>query len=240
MPTFARRERSGQLKRQVAGRAGRYYAIVTIDVDNDIDTGYWLHEGGYFPTSDGYDMNMEVEFYDGQINTAHYLSHDALSGVQLRDDFLALTSGEYTAGNPGPYTPGYVQPAPGNYDRYTQWVYQDDDTLMLVEDRGPVVPGIMSVALSADGRELEIAAPFKGFLDDMQGRPNMALGYTLNVSFSLEASGELAPGGEWASDTGDPIVGYFVGVPEPTAAVLAGLVWLAGLVTTGRGHRFAR
>src|SRR5262249_52107289 len=31
--------------------AGRYYAIVTIDVDDDEKTGYWLHEGGFYPTS---------------------------------------------------------------------------------------------------------------------------------------------------------------------------------------------
>jgi hypothetical protein len=190
-------------------KAGRYYVIVTIDVDNNDTTGYWLHEGGYFPTSDGYDMNMEAEFYDGQLNTAHYLSHDALTETDLTQDFIDLTSGEYPANQPGPYTPGFVQPAPGNYDNYTQWVYHDNDTLTLVEDKGPIVPGIMSVALSADGHEIEIAAPYKGFLGDSQGIANVALGSVLDISFSLEASGELW-GGDWASDTGDPIVDYFV------------------------------
>ena len=36
--------------------AGRYYAIVTIDLDQSPDTGYWLDEGGYYPTSGGYGM----------------------------------------------------------------------------------------------------------------------------------------------------------------------------------------
>ncbi|MCA9041586.1 MAG: hypothetical protein KDA65_14630, partial [Planctomycetaceae bacterium] len=35
--------------------AGRYYITVAIDVDNDDETGYWLHEGGTLPTSPGYD-----------------------------------------------------------------------------------------------------------------------------------------------------------------------------------------
>lgn len=200
----------GNTQTAAAGNAGRYYVIVTIDVDNDLDTGYWLHEGGYFPTSDGYDMNMEAEYYDGQLNTAHYLSHDALNGAELNQDLLNLTNGEYMPGNDGPYTPGFVQPASGNYDEYTQWVYHDNDTLTLVEDKGPVVPGIMSVELSQDGHELEMAAPFKGFLVDSLGNPNMGLGSILNVSFSLEASGELAPGAEWASDTAHPIVGYYL------------------------------
>lgn len=213
----------GRTQQASEGRAGRYYVIVTIDVDNDDSTGYYLHEGGYFPTSgvDRYDMNMEAEFYDGQLNTAHYLSHDAVGTRELHQDFLDLTSGAYARSNPGPYTPGFVQPAPGTYDEYTQWVYHVDDTLTLVEDRGPVVTGIMTLALSPDGHELEMRAPFKGFLNNASGVPNMALGKTIDVSFSLEASGELAPDGDWASDTADPIVGYYLGVPEPACWLLA-------------------
>jgi len=84
----------------------------------------------------------------------------------------------------------------------------------------------MTVSLSPDGHEIEIAAPFKGFLNNALGNPNMALGKTIDVSFSLEASGELAPGLRWASDTADPIAGYFLGghdVPEPSALLLASL-----------------
>ncbi|MCA9102555.1 MAG: VPLPA-CTERM sorting domain-containing protein [Planctomycetales bacterium] len=218
------------------GRAGRYYVIVTIDVDNNDDTGYWLHEGGYFPTTDGYDMNMEAEFYDGTLNTVHYLSHDALDSTGLNQDFLDLTDGNYTSGNVGPYPIGTVTPASGNYDNYTQWVYHDDDTLTLVQDRGPVYTGIATLAVSPDGHELEMAAPFKGFLADMMGHANMGLGYTIDVSFSLEASGELAPGGEWASNTATPIIGYYLGVPEP-ASVLLLTVALGAVCAVGRRRR---
>jgi hypothetical protein len=51
------------------------------------------------------------------------------------------------------------------------------------------------------------------------GQPNMALCKTLDTSFSLEASGEL--GENWASDTGDPIVGYYLSaVPEPSSLAI--------------------
>ena len=55
------------------------------------------------------------------------------------------------------------------------------------------------------------------------------MGKTLDISFSLEASGELGnevtaenPNGLWASDTADPIVGYVLtaAVPEPTSFLL--------------------
>jgi len=250
----------GNTQTAAQGRAGRYYVIVTIDVDNDNSTGYFLHEGGYFPTSDvdRYDMNMELEFYDGEFNTGHYLSHDALTVEGLQADFVDLTSGAYTpiidpskhkildseiSANSGPYTPGFAQPAPGNYDNYTQWVYQEnnptdenDDQLTLVVDKGPIVPGIISAALSFDGHEIEFAAPFQGFLMDALGSPNMALGKTLDISFSLEASGELAPGHEWASDTANPIVGYVLGVPEPTSLAFASFVMLC-LVSMRRNRQ---
>ena len=34
-----------------------------------------------------------------------------------------------------------------------------------------------------------------------------------DISFSLEASGELAPGGQWASNTAEPIRGYYLSPP---------------------------
>jgi hypothetical protein len=205
-----------------SGPRGRFYVIVTIDVDNNDDTGYWLHEGGYAPTSRGYDMNMELEFYDGSWNTGHYLSHDALTGDELNQDTLDLTNDEYDGLSDGPYTPGFVQPGAGNYGNYTQWVYHNNDTLTLVSDGGPVVPGIMTMALSPDGHEIEFRAPFIGFLNNESGEPNMALGKTIDVSFSLEASGQLVPGGTFGSDTADPIVGYYLGgvVPEPSTFTL--------------------
>jgi hypothetical protein len=162
-------------------------------------------------------MNMELEFYNGAFNTGHYLSHDSLTPQQLTQDFLNLTSGQWVQNNDGPYTPGFVQPAAGNYDDYTQWVYHNNHTVTIVRDGGPVVPGIVSYALSPDGRELEMRAPFMGFLNDAANSPNIALGKTIDISFSLEASGELfaPPGsnGTWASDTAAPIASYSLGFP---------------------------
>jgi hypothetical protein len=216
---FRARGKIGRTQTGALGTAGRYYAIVTIDVDDDVSTGYWLHEGGYYPTSNGYDMNMEAEFYGGSLNTVHYLSHDALDEFGLMLDFLDLTEGGYGDGypitDPGPYPAGTATPAAGNYANYTQWVYHPDDTLTLVQDKGAAYTGIATVALSGDGRQLEMCAPFKGFLTDSSGNPNVALGRTVNISFSLEASGELAPGRMWGSDTADPIIGYRLDAPAP-------------------------
>lgn len=225
---FRARGSIGATQTESAGRAGRYYVIVTIDVDNDDVTGYPLHEGGYYPTTSGYDMNMEIEYYDGKFNTGHYLNHGAMAAGQLP----ALEAQQKQ---------GIVDVRPGTYAHYTQWVMFDDPdsgqhdlddgtSITFVQDRGPVYQGILEAAISPDGHELEMIAPFIGFMSypgeepGTRGEPIMALGRTIDISFSLEASGELwaPPGssGRWASDTADPIVGYFLGVPEPTTAAL--------------------
>jgi hypothetical protein len=201
---------------QAAGpgkQAGRYYAILTIDVDNDEKTGYWLHEGGFYPTSRGYDVNAELEWYDNRLNTDHYINHSCVSQAELDQAFLDQSSGQYKKGVAGPYMPGFVRVGPGTYDYYTEWVYHANNTITFVRDKGPQTLGIIEGALSADGHELEMKIPMKGFLVDPKGKAIIELGRKINVSFSLEASGELAKGGRWASNTAAPIKGY---VLEPT------------------------
>ena len=199
--------------RDESGQPGRYYAILTIDVDQDDETGYWLHEGGYYPTSSGYDVNAELEWFNGAFNTGHYLNHGASDEDELEIALLEQTKGELVADKDGPYPAGVLTVLPGTYKYYTQWVYHEDDTLTLVRDKGPTIPGIVRYALSEDGHELEVKFPFKGFLKDQSGQPIIGLGRTIDVSFSLESSGELAPSRGFASDTGEPIERYVLTPP---------------------------
>lgn len=198
---IARTQKTGEGK-----PAGRFYVIVAIDVDDKDETGYWLHEGGYYPTSRGYDVNAEIEFYDGAFNTACYLNHGARDPAELRQAFLDQSQGKYREGHDGPYPAGFMRLLPGTYKQYTQWVPHADGTLTFVRDKGPVVKGIAQAA--HDGDRLEACFPLRGFLKDEKGRPIIAAGSKLNLSFSLEASGEFSPSGNWASDTADPIRGY--------------------------------
>ncbi len=199
---------------QAAGpgkEAGRYYAIITIDVDNNPKTGYWLHEGGFYPTSGGYDVNAEIEWYNNRLNTGHYINHACRDQAELDRAFRDQSSGQYRPGKDGPYKAGSLRLGPGTYKYYTEWVYHANGTITFVRDKGPRTLGIIQGALSPDGHELEMKAPMKGFLVDAKGRPIIQLGQTLNISFSLEASGELAKGKRWASNTAAPIRGYVLG-----------------------------
>ena len=198
----------GRTQVQAPGKkAGRYYAIVTIDIDNDEKTGYWLHEGGFYPTSGGYDVNAEIEWYNGRINTGHYINHACRDQAELNQAFLDQSAGKYKKGNVGPYPAGFVRLGPGTYKHYTEWVYHANDTITFVRDQGPQTLGIIQGAVSADGHEWEMSIPMKGFLTDAKGEPVVKLGQTINISMSLEASGELAKGRQWASNTAAPIRG---------------------------------
>src|SRR5262249_24840783 len=115
----------------------------------------------------------------------------------------------------GPFDPGFVRVIPGSYKYYSEWVYKNNDpdnggkdSITFVKDKGPVVTGIIQEATSPDGHELEMVVPYKGFLVNQSGQQIVGVGKTLDLSFSLEASGELAPGGEWASNTANPLNAY--------------------------------
>src|SRR6516162_2030879 len=101
--------------------AGRYYAIVTIDVDDDVKTGYWLHEGGFYPTSGGYDVNAEIEWYDGRLNTGHYINHACRNPSELAQAHLDQSAGRYRKGSRGPYPAGFVRSGLGSYRFYAEW-----------------------------------------------------------------------------------------------------------------------
>jgi hypothetical protein len=205
----------GRTQRAGPGKtAGQFYAIIALNVDGDDRSGYWLHEGGYYPTSRGYDVNAEMEWYDGHFNLGDYLNHGCRNERELTQAFLDQSAGAYKKGKDGPYRPGFVRLAPGTYSRYTQWVYHANDTITFVRDKYRRQEGIIKGALSADGHELEMAVPMKGFLKDPAGKPLVALGRRLTVSFSLEASGELAAGGRWASNTAAPIKNYRLEPPR--------------------------
>src|SRR5438309_3345023 len=80
---FKARGMIGRTQTAAGKPAGRFYAILAIDVDDDTQTGYWLHEGGYYPTSAGYDVNAEVEWYGGRLNCGNYLNHACRNQAEL-------------------------------------------------------------------------------------------------------------------------------------------------------------
>ncbi|MCK5455588.1 MAG: hypothetical protein KAI45_00585, partial [Melioribacteraceae bacterium] len=137
----------------------------------------------------------------------HYLNHEYLNRV------------DYEANWENDLAQGIVRLAPGTYDWYSQWVMFSDSSYVAVKDKGPVYQGIIEIAISEDGHEAEMNAPFWGFLKTPEGDNIIDVNRNIIVSASLEASGELseealrlgyAPGSKsvWGSDTADPFSYY--------------------------------
>ena len=200
------RTQKGDEKQQK--KAGRYYITLAIDVDQNDETGYKLWQGGTHPSSDGYDVNAEIEWFDGAFNTGMYMNKCCQNDKELAQAFLDQSQNRYKEGKDGPYPAGFMRIGPGIYKFYSQWVYHDDGTITFVRDRGPVVHGILVGATSKDGHELEMRMPLRGFLVDQNGDPVIGVGKPIDVSFSLISSGELAPDKEWSSDAAEPINAY--------------------------------
>src|SRR5207248_11686809 len=109
-----------------------------------------------------YDVNAEIEFYNGRINTGHYINHACRNPDQLKQAFLDQSSGQYQKGKAGPYKPGFVRPGEGTYAHYTEWVYHPNNTITFVKDEGPQVIGSILRSAEAGGHEMEIACTFLG------------------------------------------------------------------------------
>ena len=175
----------------------------------------------------GIDMAFELELYNGTLNTAHYLLHNMVNDAQ-KPPVEALNK------------QGKVFFDPAGYRPYTEWVYYspehppspeeaarcsagpsnlssgpfklpDGSWICFVMDKchGPFL-GAMKTAYSKDGTELEISAPFAGFLRTLDGKNAIREDMVVTVQFSLETSGQLSSTGDWTTDATLPWV-YHLG-----------------------------
>ena len=179
-----------------------------IDIDRNDDTGFWLNEAGYYPASGGYDVLAELEYVGDRFVSGKYSNHGIKTRKLAKLALVEQSKHEYLENNNGPYPAGFLRLGAGRYPHSTAWVYHDNDTLTFIKDGGPRLGGIVTAELSPDGRELEARFPYIGFLKDETGKPILGIGSEVDISFTLEASGELTPRNTWASDTGSVIRNY--------------------------------
>lgn len=161
-----------------------------------------------------------MEFYNGQFNHGSYLNHGCNDSVSYDAAYKANIA-------------GVTNIQQGNYSFYTEYDYWAAGTIPTVDEQQRCqdgfyilpsgneyicfstdkAPGPFNSAVkwarSEAGDEIEYAAPFVGWMKTPEGKPAISIGSVLDLSISLETSGEYStPAGEWASDTGKPIVGY--------------------------------
>jgi hypothetical protein len=180
-------------------------------------TGYWLNGGGYHQAAPGFDGNFEIEFYNGTYNQDYYLDHAANNdnetsylkeeNIQNQFIFLPAVYSYYTQ-----YVYWKHEPTPDEIKRCLDGPYKlphpyNESYICFTKDGAPgPFKGIITYARSKQGNEMEMRAPFQGFLlNKNTGLSTLQLGMTINISLSLETSPEYSLPQEWCSDTASTI-----------------------------------
>eukprot|EP00697_Spironema_sp_BW2_P005732 gnl/Spiro4/17992_TR9599_c0_g1_i2.p1 gnl/Spiro4/17992_TR9599_c0_g1~~gnl/Spiro4/17992_TR9599_c0_g1_i2.p1 ORF type:complete len:368 (+),score=52.91 gnl/Spiro4/17992_TR9599_c0_g1_i2:123-1226(+) len=238
--------RTSQVGKDGQTTAGRSYIQVAMDIDNDYSTGYCLCEGGYYPNACGYDIQFELEMYNGTFNTAHYLLHAMVNESQLTEArFLAIHKGEVflapahydvlptspsifsnlplsfvwdictRSGCTTTRTPSHQRSVRG---APTARIHFRTEPLSVLLPTRPTDRGIMDHAFDEARHQVEIKAPYRGFLN-RNGKPVLGLGQKVTVVMMLEGSGEYSSPNSWCTDAAYPIRGYVFEPPPPAPAL---------------------
>ncbi|CAF3831479.1 unnamed protein product [Rotaria sp. Silwood1] len=193
--------------------AGRFYIKTIINLDMNDTTGIWLNEDGFYPTAPGFDGRFRIEFYNGTYNQGSYADHGTNNSNETsyvieenkQNKFLIRPAAQA-------YSSVYIywrqKPTQDEIKRCLDGPYElpapyDNHYVCFSKDCAPgPFNGIVTYARSAKGKELQMRAPFLGFLLNKDtGLPTLQLGMTVNISLSLETTPEYSIPQEWVSDT---------------------------------------
>jgi hypothetical protein len=194
---------------RVAGRHGnsappngRYYWYVYADVDANPSTGYppTRDDDCYFGVDLGDDSEAQFEFVGGRFIKTFF----GFTGIGGEREVL---SGKVTL---GPSFYGKYDQNGRLRDRYKVEYVRRDGTLHITEDYTPGTSEDIVMALSADGSECEMRVEMTGYLTQVNGKPVLGPGSTLDAAVGAEASGEAWGTDRWGADSSPIIYGYRV------------------------------
>lgn len=186
---------------------GRSYFYAYMDVDRDPGTGFvpTRDDNCYFGVDIGDDCEVQFEFVNNSFRKAFY----GFCGLGGDDDVLGkvVTLGKSHYGRLDD-----VGVERANYK--SEYIYRGGVT-EITEDLKRGTSDTITVAVSADGNEVEVASTFTGFLKDRNGRPTVEIGRTIDLAVGMECDGKAYPGKtRWGADNTIPIRGYEL---RPTA-----------------------
>jgi hypothetical protein len=180
---------------------GRSYFYAYMDVDQNSGTGFLptRDDECYFGVDIGDDCEVQFEF----VNNAFRKTFYGFCGLGGDDNVLRqqVTIGKSQYGR---FDENGVERA--NYK--SEYTYRNGIT-EITEDLKLGTSDTIRLAVSPDGREVEVASTFTGFLKDSQGQPTVKLGQTIDLAAGMECDSKLYPGKtNWAADSTIAIRGY--------------------------------
>jgi hypothetical protein len=185
---------------------GRSYFYAYIDVDQDAGTGFLptRDDDCYFGVDIGDDCEVQFEFVNNVFRKSFY----GFCGLGGDADVLRQQV------KVGKSVYGRFDANGREREHYkSEYIVRGGKT-EITEDLKLGTSDTIRVAVSPDGREVEIASQWRGFLKDASGRPILAPGQTIDLAAGMECDSKAYVGkSRWAADSTPAIRGYRISVP---------------------------
>lgn len=180
---------------------GRGYFYAYMDVDQNAGTGFLptRDDDCYYGVDIGDDCEVQFEFVDNKFRKTFY----GFCGIGGDENVLKqqVTLGKSIYGRldeNGKERPNYK----------AEYTYRDGKT-EITKDLKHGTSDTILLAVSPDGREVEVVSSLKGFLKDPQGKPTIRVGQTIDVAAGMESDSKFYPGKtRWGADSTAAIRGY--------------------------------
>lgn len=187
-------------------QGGRSYFYAYMDVDQNPDTGFLptRDDDCYFGVDIGDDCEVQFEFVNDRLLKTFY----GFCGLGGDEQVLAqtVTLGKSQYGR-------YNESGQERADYKSEYIFRDGRT-EITADLKPGTSDTIRLAISPDGREVEVSSTFSGFLKDREGRPTVRLGQTIDLAVGMECDSKAYVGkSRWAADSTLPIRGYQISDP---------------------------
>ncbi|MBX3414950.1 MAG: hypothetical protein KF708_19855 [Pirellulales bacterium] len=189
---------------------GRAYFYAYMDVDQNPETGFLptRDDDCYYGVDIGDDCEVQFEFVDNKFRKTFY----GFCGIGGNENVLKqqVTLGKSIYGRldeQGNERPNYK----------AEYTFRAGKT-EITEDLKLGTSDSILLAISPDGREVEVVSSLAGFLKDPQGKPTVQLGQTIDIAAGMESDSKAYPGKtRWGADSTPAIRGYRL-EPNSTAS----------------------
>lgn len=191
---------AGQVGRSIAARGCSYF-YAYMDVDQNPQTGFLptRDDDCYFGVDLGDDCEVQFEFVDSTFRKTFY----GFCGLGGNDNALnqTLQLGRSQYGR-------LDENGRERADYKAEYIYRQGAT-EITEDFKLGTSDTIRLAVSPNGREVEVVSELKGFLKDGAGRPIIQPGQTIDIAVGMECDGKRHLDKQrWAADSSRVIRGY--------------------------------
>ncbi|MGD9647337.1 MAG: hypothetical protein AB7U73_16610 [Pirellulales bacterium] len=186
---------------QSHARGGRSYFYAYMDVDRNAETGFLptRDDDCYFGVDIGDDCEVQFEFVDGTFRKTFYGFCGLGGDENVLEQIVTLGKSQY----------GRLDERGHERAHYkSEYIYRRG-AAAITEDLKLGTSDTIRLAVSPDGREVEIVSELRGFLKNAQAQPTLQLGQQIDVAAGMECSGRSGRrDSRWAADSTPAIRGY--------------------------------